>query len=439
MKRLRSFLQQASGKTATNSQPQQQPPEQQQQQPQTQHVSPAALQEPMNQMYSTPQATAGGSTLSVALQNQTTSSTVYAYITGQAMDNNNALFLLAADAKTPYYPTSPSATGSQLAQNCAIELGAPGNTVTATIPHIAGGRIWFSIGSPITFLLNPGPALVEPSVTNPSDPNAKINWSFAEFTFNTDQLYANISYVDFVGIPIALTLTTTSSGTQHVSGMPANGLNTICSGLQAQNASDGQGWDQLIVQNNGQNLRALSPNQGMVMNPNLLSTYYDSYVSQVWTRFSSQQMSIDTQAAAGTVSGEVSGSTLSFGGSTFAKPSTHDIFTCSTGPFATGSNAETNAIIPRLAAAFNRSTLLVSDAFPAAENLYYQNPITNHYSRIVHAANLDGKGYAFPYDDVQPTNGPDQSGEVHAGDPVLFTVTVGGANASATTPAKDEL
>jgi len=38
-------------------------------------------------------------------------------------------------------------------------------------------------------------------------------------------------------------------------------------------------------------------------------------------------------------------------------------------------------------------------------------------------------GYAFPYDDVQPTNGADQSGEVHAGDPTLFTVTVGGNNA----------
>lgn len=439
MKRLRSFFRQASGKMAADSQPQQQPAKQQQQQPQPKHVSPAALPGPMQQLSTTSQAaTTSGSTLSIALQNQTTSSTVYAYITGQAIDNNNALFLLSADAKTPNYPTSPSAVGSQLAQNCAISLGQPGNTVTATIPHIAGGRIWFSVGSPITFLLNPGPALVEPSVTNPSDPNANINWSFAEFTFNSDQLYANISYVDFVGLPIALTLTTQSSGTQHVSGMPANGLDTVCSGLQAQNATDNQGWNQLIVQSNGQNLRALSPNQGMVTNPNLFSTYFDDYVNQVWTKFSSQTMSIDTQAAAGTVSGEVSGGTLSFGGSQFAKPSTHDIFTCSTGPFATGSNQETNSIIPRLAAAFNRSTLLVSDTFPADPSLYYKNAITNHYARIVHAANLDGRGYAFPYDDVQPTGGQDQSGEVNAGDPVLFTVTVGGANASVN-PPKDEL
>ncbi|EXJ59496.1 uncharacterized protein A1O5_12121 [Cladophialophora psammophila CBS 110553] len=390
---------------------------------------------------SQPPPPAGGPSLNIALQNQTTSSTVYAYITGQAIDRGNALFLLLADGKTPFYPSSPAAIGSHIPQNCAIALGGPGNTVTVTIPHVAGGRIWFSIDAPLTFLLNPGPALVEPSVTNSSDPNINTNWGFAEFTFNSDQLYANISYVDFVGPPIALTLTTQSGATQHVSGMPSNGLDIVCNGLRAQHAADGNGWDQLIVTHNGRNLRALSPNQGMVTNPSLFSNYYDGYINRAWQKFSSQSMSIDTQAGFGTVSAKVdnNNSTLSFGSSSFTKPSTRDIFSCSTGPFATGANAETNAIIPRLAAAFNRSTLLVSDSFPAPQNLYYKDPTTNHYSRIVHSANLDGKGYAFPYDDVQPSGGADQSGEVHAGDPTLFTVTVGGMNASVKPPPKKEL
>ncbi|KAL6241514.1 hypothetical protein RBB50_011537 [Rhinocladiella similis] len=437
MKRFSSILQRARGRKPSPPKP----------------AAPAPAQVPAPAPAPAPQAPqapppaqqfnsqGSGAILNIALQNQTTSSTVYAYVTGTAIDNNNALFLLSSDGNTPYYPTSPGATGSALSQDCAIALGAPGNTVNVTIPHIAGGRIWFSVGSPLTFLLNPGPALVEPSVTNPSDPNTNINWGFAEFTFNSDQLYANISYVDFVGLPIALTLTTVNSGTQHVSGMPANGLDQICSGLQAQHAADGKGWDQLIITRDGQNLRALSPNQGMVMNPDLFNGYYDDYVNRAWSKYTNQPLSIDTQASYGTVSAQVSaGGKLSFGGSEFSKPSTSDIFTCSTGPFATGANAETNAIIPRLAAAFNRSTLLVSDVFPADQSLYYQDPVTNHYSRIVHGANLDGKGYAFPYDDVQPTNGKDQSGEVHAGDPKLFTVTVGGQNASADVPKdKDEL
>ncbi|KAL2426425.1 hypothetical protein ABEF95_004736 [Exophiala dermatitidis] len=432
MKRLSRFIQRVNSRSGSRSPapaPAQHPAPQPAVAPQPQ--APPA-QQPIVNIAST------GATLNIALQNQTTSNTVYAYITGQALDNNNAIFLLQADGRTPYYPSSPASVGSSIGANCAIPLGAPGNTVTVTIPHIAGGRIWFSIDAPLTFLLNPGPALVEPSVTNPSDPNININWGFAEFTFNTDQLYANISYVDFVGPPVALTLTTQGGATQHVSGMPSNGLDQVCSGLQAQHAADGQGWDQLIVTNDGRNLRALSPNQGMVTNPNLFAGYYDNYVNEVWSRYSTQPLLVDTQASYGTVSAQVSSSgVLTVGGSQFSKPSTRDIFSCSTGPFQTGANAETNAIIPRLAAGFNRSTLLVSNTLPAPQDLYYKDAVTNHYSRIVHQANLDGRGYAFPYDDVQPSGGPDQSGEVHAGDPLLFTVTVGGGNASVNPPKRE--
>lgn len=99
-------------------------------------------------------------TLNVVLQNQTTSNTVYAYITGQAINNNNALVLLQADGKSLYYPTSPASNGSPLAVNCGIQLGPPGSNTVVTIPQIAGGRIWFCVGAPLTFLLNPGPGLV---------------------------------------------------------------------------------------------------------------------------------------------------------------------------------------------------------------------------------------------------------------------------------------
>jgi hypothetical protein len=47
----------------------------------------------------------------------------------------------------------------------------------------------------------------------------------------------------------------------------------------------------------------------------------------------------------------------------------------------------------------------------------------------VHVHNVDRKGYAFAYDDVQPEGGEDQSGKVNAGDPVLFTVSAGGESA----------
>lgn len=369
-------------------------------------------------------------TVSFSIQNKTGSDTVYAFVTGQAINNGNALMLLESDGKTPYYPASPSAVGSPLAVDCAIPLNASGGSpITITVPQLAGARLWFSIGTPITFLLNPGPALVEPSVTNSSDPNIHLQWDFAEFTYNAAELFANISMVDFACIPIGLTLTDTSGSTQTVSGLPAGGLDTVCSRLTAQQAADGNPWTDLIVTSNGANLRALSPQNGIVYNSSLLSGYYDNYVTQVWDMYESSTLTVDTQASYGSVTGKVTGGLLTFPGiGSFARPTAADIFSCSTGPFSTaGASGEVLAIIPRLAAAFNRSTLLIDSAQPDGENpaRYYTNATTNHYARIVHATEAGGLGYAFPYDDVTPDGGVNQSGPVSSGSPALLSITVG--------------
>ena len=369
-------------------------------------------------------------TVSFEIQNNTGSDTVYAFVTGQALTNGNALMLLQADGQTPYYPASPSATGSPLAVDCAIPLGASGGSpVTITVPQLAGARLWFSIGTPITFLLNPGPGLVEPSVTNPSDPNIAVQWDFAEFTYNSAQLFANITMVDFTCLPIGLTLTDTAGGTQSVAGLPGGGLDTVCAGLTAQQAADGNPWTDLIVTSGGRNLRALSPQNGIVLNPSLLAGYYDDYVGQVWRKYESATLTVDTQASYGTVTGQVSGGSLTFPGvGSFAAPTTADIFSCATGPFSTaGASGAVLAIIPRLAAAFNRSTLLIDASQPDGENPadYYASAVTNHYARLVHSTLTGGLGYAFPYDDVTPDNGVNQSGPVSSGSPARLTVTLG--------------
>lgn len=377
------------------------------------------------------------STLNFALVNTTGSDTVYAYITGQAIDNNNALFLLQSDGKTAYYPTSPSATQTALAQDCAIPLGSSGSTTTVTIPHIAGGRLWFSRDAKLTFYLNPGPALVEPSSSNPSDPNYNIYWDFCEFTWNSSQLFVNLTFVDFVCLPIALALENTSGTTQTVEGLPANGLDTICTALTTQNNSDGAGWNKLIVQTGGANLRAVSPNTGITLNSGLFSTYFDSYVDSVWSKYASTTLTVDTQAAAGKLTATVTNNKLTFSSDSIAysQPSSADIFSNSSGALAVVSNTTQNNISARLAAAFNRSTLLTDTNQPDGEVVsnYYTNSVTNHYARICHETTLDGRGYAFPYDDVGPSGGADQSGSVYDGSPKLLTVTVGGPSSSNST------
>lgn len=283
----------------------------------------------------------------------------------------------------------------------------------------------------LNFLLNPGPALVEPSVLNPSDPNAKVNFGFCEFTLNNDQLYANISYVDFAPrLPIAITLQQASGQTQHVVGMAPDGLDRLADGLHQQSQKDGRPWDKLVVQHEGRNLRILNATHGNAVGASF-DGYYEPHIDEVWHKYSSgSRMKINTQAGPGIMEGHVNhNGELMIGDESFGKPNSADVFGCNSGPFTTGPSPTRNAIIPRLAAAFHRSTLLATEDHPSDPSTFYKQDPTNHYARLVHEVNLDRKGYAFAYDDVQPDTGEDQSGKVNAGDPVLFTVTVGGKSA----------
>ncbi|KAH8813355.1 glycoside hydrolase family 64 protein [Xylogone sp. PMI_703] len=366
-------------------------------------------------------------TLEINLKNQTNSHQVYAYVTGLALERGNHVCIIQADGKSPYYPDNPPHILAPLSKDCGIKLGKPGSTTTVTIPQLAGGRIWFSIGKTLTFLVNPGPAIVEPSVTNPSDPNINTEWAFCEFTFANDALYANISYVDFVSRPISLTLVPESGPDQKVLGLKSGGLDYICDGLISQSKQDGKDWEKLVYTFEGKRLRALSPNHGIVMKGgNLFKGYYEAFVDDVWKKYTSTPLIVDTQAQWGVLEGRVTNGELVFPGhGKFTKPSTGDVFSCSTGPFANNAGA-CGPLTARISAAFNRSTIHTNPHQPHKERIenYYKHPLTNHYSRLVHEANLDGRGYAFPYDDVPSAGGVDQSGFVNA-KPKSFTVTIG--------------
>ncbi|KAK6956578.1 hypothetical protein Daesc_001856 [Daldinia eschscholtzii] len=370
--------------------------------------------------------------LKVALKNTSDSDQVYAYITGIALQHGGQRCFVKADGESLYFPQNPPRIGSPLAEDCTIPLGAPGSTVTVTIPQMAGGRIWFSRDAKLTFLLNPGPGLVEPSVLNPTDPNANVDFGFVEFTLNDAQLYANISYVDFVPrLPMGISLEQANGAVQQVAGMAPDGVDRIAEALREQAQKDGRPWDKLVVNRGGRILRVLNATHGNAVGANF-SGYYEPYVNEVWEHFLAKQneghvLKINTQAAPGVLSAQFTeNGEVQVGGEKFGKPNTADILGCNSGPFTTGPSPTRNAIIPRLAAAFVRSALLEAHEHPSQPHTFYQRDPTNHYARLVHEHTVDKKGYAFAYDDVQPDGGDDQSGKVNASDPVLFTVTVGG-------------
>lgn len=387
-------------------------------------------------------------TLTITLRNTTTSTKVYAHVTGIPVDSSKgAIFFLLADGKTPYYPSSPAADQSAVGKNIAIPLAAPNsaNPTKIVIPQIAGGRISISINTPLTFHINRGPALVEPSITNPSDPNYNILWSFCEFTFNNGGLFANITYVDFVALPIAMSLTNASGVTTSVAGLPSNGLATVAAAMRAK--PDSADWGKLIYPSTGTPLRVLSPNSLAAVDGSKFKGYWEPYINSVWSTYSSKNLIIDTQGSAGKYTGRVSNGIFVFTGPkgdkiSFSKPSSQDVFSCSTGPFGGLGNSLGGNLAARLCAAFNRSTLISNANQPDGEvvsNYYYGTSAanankgpTNQYSKVVHQVNVDHKGYAFPYDDVVPSQGAaDQAGIVADGNPKSWVVTIGGAGAAA--------
>lgn len=214
--------------------------------------------------------------------------------------------------------------------------------------------------------------------------------------------------------------------------MAPNGLDNLAEDMHAQSRKDRMPWDKLIVKHGGRNLRVLNATHGDAVGAKF-DGYFEKHIDEVWKKYAygrGKEMKINTQAGPGILQGHVNKhGDLVIGGEKFEKPSTADVLGCNSGPFTTGPSATRNAIIPRLSAGFARSSLLECEDQPSHPKTFYKANPTNHYARLVHVHNLDGKGYAFAYDDVQPDDGEDQSGKVNAGDPKLFTVTVGGKSA----------
>ncbi|KAI0150506.1 glycoside hydrolase family 64 protein [Xylariaceae sp. FL1272] len=361
---------------------------------------------------------------------------MYVYVDGK--DANNVPCILGTDG-TFFYP---NAAGSEvpIAINASIAtpLGAMGSTTTVTVPDfLQSARIWVSDGQLTFYTVSDsmgGSAIVEPAVTNPEDPSASVPWGFVEFNFFNGTVYANISYVDWVGLAMGMALTLASGETQTVPGLSSDALDAICNDLKAQDALDSAGWSNLCVADaNGKTLRVLSPNLYLSANPTAFETYYEDYISQVWTKYASEPLMINTQIGGNnTVSCKVTDDQLMCDNDNrgYPQPTVADIWGCNSGPFAIvdGDNDIHRAIVPRLCAAFTRSTLLLDggNITPSLSMAsYYGADPTNHYSRIVHNYETNNIGYAFSYDDVSPA-GENAAGEVAGDSPTLMRITVGG-------------
>jgi hypothetical protein len=134
----------------------------------------------------------------------------------------------------------------------------------------------------------------------------------------------------------------------------------------------------------------------------------NDYINRVWTQYTTSTLTVTPFAAQpntryfGKVSGNVMNFTNSSGAvvTTFQKPDADSIFGCY--KLLDAPNDQVRGPISRtLCAGFNRSTLLVNPNQPDTSSAnFYQDVVTNHYARKIHAQMADGKAYAFAFDDV---------------------------------------
>jgi hypothetical protein len=374
--------------------------------------------------------------LSISVYNNFQSDGVTVYVTGLDSDGNIVCLTSGGSWYTP--PGNSGTTAPQeITENIAIPIDAYGTTTSFTLPsYVSSGRVWVADGNLkfYTVVAATGVlSLVEPSAVNPDDPSASINWGFIELTTDSGGITVNLSYVDFVGIPLGIEVQG-SDGTQTALGVSANALSSICNVLAAQASSDGQPWNELCMTDGGGNvLRVIAPYDYISLYPDAFDSYWTSYVSEVWSKYETTPLTIDTQTSAGQINCSVSSGTLTCAGDDrgYAQPVASDIFGCNSGPFAIQStdNAIHQAVVPRLCAAFDRSTLLLSEGNiqPSLDsNYYYTASPTNYYSKVLHEYEADGKGYAFPYDDVTPNGAPNASGLLSDPNPTILAITVGG-------------
>ncbi|WP_063779664.1 beta-1,3-glucanase family protein [Streptomyces sp. AcH 505] len=307
-------------------------------------------------------------------------------------------------------PVSPGLNGPDGYADLAIPFSGSGNALV-NLPYMSG-RIYFSLGAKLKFRVvtdgNGNSALQYPAAWVTTDPSYQVLHDCMEFTYNSTGMYCNITFVDMFSVPMAIHLVGNSDQTTGT--LKPGGRDAIFSAIRAL-----PDFARLVSANG---LRVLAPGHG-IEGGLFSSTYYDPYITQVWDTYASRDLNVKINAT--TYTGRVSGGVLRFnnGVAPIPKPSTLDVFYCN-GALSAPNDGLSGPVAAQLGAAFNRSTLRDNANQPVTDPAqYYRQPISNHFSRVLHENSVNGKAYGFPFDDVG-----DQASYIQDNAPRSMTLTL---------------
>ncbi|WP_433119143.1 beta-1,3-glucanase family protein [Micromonospora sp. CA-246542] len=312
---------------------------------------------------------------------------IHMYITGYHPETREMGYVRSPGTFTP---ASFADNGADGFLDLAIPLAGSGAT-SFVLPMLDGGRIYFSINGRLRFKVVDGggrPMLQEPAGAVESDPNFGVLWDFWEFTYNPNGMHCNTTMVDMFSIPISTRLV---GAGEHTAGkLTDGGRDAIFAEVARQ-----PGYERLII---GDGLRVIAPGHGIIAG-RFSPTYFDAYISQIWDRYRSADLRVSNEFGAFTGRVREDGRLHFDGGiAPFDRPTTMDVLMCN-GTFSRPNDAS-GKVAAALAAGFNRSVLDRPYQPVDDRAAFYQQPITNHYSRVLHNHSANGRVYGFPYDDI---------------------------------------
>ncbi|GAB3653251.1 glycoside hydrolase family 64 protein [Streptomyces sparsus] len=357
-------------------------------------------------------------TIPITLKNDSgRSEQIYVYNIGTDLESGKQGW---ADENGTFHPWPAGAEVPIEAPDASMEGPAAGESMTIQLPKFSG-RVYYSYGEKLTFKLATG-GLVQPAVQNPSDPNRDTLFNWTEYTLNDSGVWINSTQVDMFSAPYSVGVEGSDGRTQTTGKLKPGAYGDFFDSLRNQ-----PGWSDLIhTRPDGTVLRALSPGHA-IGTGDLPTDSMDDYVNRVWDHYRDNTLTVtpfshepDTKFH-GRVSGDVMNFTDTSGSvvTSFEKPDSDSIFGCHKQLDAPNDHVR-GPISRTLCAGFHRTTLLTNSEQPDADaSGFYQDPVTNHYARLVHEAMADGKAYAFAFDDVG-----NHESLVHDGDPKNATITL---------------
>ncbi|GAB1693352.1 beta-1,3-glucanase family protein [Krasilnikovia sp. M28-CT-15] len=313
--------------------------------------------------------------------------------------------------------------GSQPVPAPDVSIPGPkdGASTTIKVPKGLSGRVYFSFGKKLDFRLTAG-GLVQPAPWAGGDPNRNILFDWSEFTLDNGGLFLNSSQVDMFAVPHIVSVQGGNGTVTKTGELKNDGRDKVIDAVK----TDPDFAKSVVKAADGTVLRVLAPGKAAdagLMDP----TYLDTAIDKAWDAYASRTLTVapfsdrpDTK-----FSGRTSGDVLNFTDGTgkvvasFPKPSTANVWGCD-GALGAPNDQVVGPIARTLCAALTRGTLGTLDNQPSGgAKDFYRGEDPNTYAKVIHQNMIDGKAYAFAFDDVQ-----NQESLVHDGDPRTATITM---------------